>query len=60
MQLVKCAACGADISKAAGACPKCGHPRGPSMERRIIGVVILLAVIAAGLWAFLQLREMRF
>lgn len=55
--LVKCAACRGEISDAAEACPKCGHPVAANQHRRyatarIVGLLLVGAVVivVAGRW----------
>jgi hypothetical protein len=52
-KLVECAGCGAEISRSAPACPKCGHP-GPVRSRRYgCGTLLLLSVLAVLAFAVL-------
>jgi DNA-directed RNA polymerase subunit RPC12/RpoP len=49
LKLTKCSACGAEVSKEAFACPKCGHPLkiSPKVNNRndAVGVIIAILVI---------------
>jgi len=53
--MVRCAACTAEISRAASACPKCGHPRAQSWGHvaALLAVGAVLVAVAGrffGLW----------
>jgi hypothetical protein len=53
--LVACKGCGAEISRSAPACPRCGHP-GPGRSHRYgCGTLLLLSVL--GFLAFAALRS---
>jgi hypothetical protein len=53
-KLVACEGCGAEISRSAPACPKCGHP-GPGASRRYgCGTLLLLLVLAFLAFAVLR------
>jgi hypothetical protein len=55
MRLVKCGACGADVSDEAQACPKCGQPT-PRAKRMAwvypLGIVIVTGIV---LWFLVHL-----
>jgi hypothetical protein len=58
-KLVACKGCGAEISRAAPACPKCGHP-GPGPSRRYgCGTLLLLLVLAFLAFAVLSPHQPR-
>lgn len=49
--LVPCTACGAELSVAATACPKCGHPvQRQQAANNAITRILLIASIAGGIW----------
>jgi hypothetical protein len=53
-KLVACKGCGAEISRSAPACPKCGHP-GPGRSHRYgCGTLLLLLVLAFLAFAVLR------
>ncbi len=53
MPLVKCPACGSDVSQEAISCPKCGHPfkkttqgmSGCALFLLIVGAIIVAAIL---------------
>jgi hypothetical protein len=47
MLIIKCGACGGDVSSAATACPKCGHPvpKNPLTQNVGCGSVIILGIL---------------
>lgn len=51
MAMMKCAECGAEVSTAAQACPKCGFPVGATRIR--VGHILLLVVLGAVVGAVL-------
>lgn len=53
MSLIRCVACGADVSSEAAACPKCGQPTPRAKATPPAWRVVALLVLgAAGLVAF--------
>ncbi|WP_133478441.1 hypothetical protein [Cognatilysobacter segetis] len=53
--LTPCAACGDAMSRAAAACPRCGHPNARVARR---GLLITLALLAVGV-ALVAMRLLR-
>ena len=50
-QLVPCTACGTELSVAASACPKCGHPVARQQAASSsLGRIVLVASILGGIW----------
>jgi len=55
VSLIKCPECGTDVSDAAAACPKCGHPlkatpAGGINSRdpvHVIGVILVVVIVLA-------------
>jgi hypothetical protein len=55
MRLVKCGACGGDVSDEAQACPKCGQPT-PRAKRMAWAYPLGIAIMAAAiLWSLVHL-----
>ena len=54
MALTKCGDCGTEVSMEAKACPKCGRPMVRGAPWRLIGLLVILALVLAwvgALWA---------
>lgn len=63
MGLIACEACGQQVSEAATACPKCGHPtergKGATKPNEVAAIVMLLLPLLGVAWIYVRIDGMR-